>query len=252
MNVYKNISYRESLRFLGRGIYRFFRFQPFTFLKRVRIYLQDLQTFLKLHPSEEKIILYPELNEKLDYTPVDPVFFYQDTWFAYHIFRIKPSHHYDVGSSLMTMGIISQNIPVTFIDIRPPRGVSLPNFYFLKGSIVNLPFPDEYVETISSLCVIEHVGLGRYGDDLDPQGSEKAIQELIRVIKKKGYLFLSTLVGRENRIYFNAFRTFARAYLLELFQNTEIIEEKYIYDFYLLDEYDPQKEGVGLYLLRKK
>jgi SAM-dependent methyltransferase len=53
--------------------------------------------------------------------------------------------------------------------------------------------------------VAEHVGLGRYGDPLDPEGTEKALRELMRVLAPGGQLLLSIPVGRE-RVCFNAER----------------------------------------------
>jgi hypothetical protein len=34
--------------------------------------------------------------------------------------------------------------------------------------------------------VVEHIGLGRYGDPIDPDGDLKAISELKRVVQKRG------------------------------------------------------------------
>lgn len=65
--------------------------------------------------------------------------------------------------------------------------------------------------------MIEHVGLGRYGDSLDPQGSVKAARELVRVLTPGGRLLLSTPVGRE-RVQFNAHRIFAPATVLSMFR----------------------------------
>ena len=67
------------------------------------------------------------------------------------------------------------------VDICP-WSLPLDTVEFRKGSILNLPFEDATVPSVSSLCVVEHIGLGRYGDPLDPYGSEKAIQELKRIV----------------------------------------------------------------------
>jgi len=138
------------------------------------------------------------------------------------------------------------------IDIRPPD-IELPNLFFKKGSILELPFEDNSLESLSSLCVVEHIGLGRYRDTLDQYGSEKALKELHRVLKLEGILLFSIPVDRENKIYYNAHRSFTREYLIELFSGFEILEEKYIYGNRMYDFYDKSKGfGTGLYMLKKK
>ncbi|HQU32261.1 MAG: DUF268 domain-containing protein [Planctomycetia bacterium] len=195
--------------------------------------------------------LYPCLEDRVSCTPVEPTYFFQDAWAARKIFQDKPSHHYDIGSSAKAIGIISQFVPTTMIDIRPLE-LKLDNLFFQKGSILALPFADNSIESLSSLCVVEHVGLGRFGDDFDPWGSEKAIKELKRVLKIGGNLLFSVPVDNENRVYFNAHRAFTREYVLELFQDIELIEEKYIYGSTLHDNYDRSKKfGTGLFQFKK-
>ena len=137
------------------------------------------------------------------------------------------------------------------IDIRPPN-VTLPDLNFMQGDILCLPFPDNSVESLSCLCVVEHIGLGRYGDKLDQFGSEKAIKELQRVMKPGGMLLLSLPIDAENRIYFNAHRAFTKQYVLELFQGWSLRDEKYQYGDNLSEEYHPEKGfGTGLYYFAK-
>lgn len=91
--------------------------------------------------------------------------------------------------------------------------------FFKKGSILELPFEDNSIQTLSSLCVVEHIGLGRYGDPVDSFGSEKAIKELKRVLQVGGIILFSVPVDNENKIYFNAHRAFAREYILLVKRN---------------------------------
>jgi SAM-dependent methyltransferase len=191
------------------------------------------------------------LDDKTSFTPIDPVYFYQDTWAARKVFELNPKNHCDIGSSAKTIGILSQFTPITMIDIRP-LPVVLPNLKFIKGSILNLPFENNSIESISSLCVVEHIGLGRYGDPVDNFGSEKSIVELKRVVMVGGVLFFSVPVDKVNTIYFNAHRAFTRSYLLSLFCDFELIEEKYQYGYELIDCYDADRGfGTGLFMFRK-
>jgi SAM-dependent methyltransferase len=195
--------------------------------------------------------LYPRLFDKTAMTGVDPVYFYQDAWCAKKIFETKPSHHVDIGSHLPTIGIISQFVPTTMVDIRPLT-VTLPGLSFTEGSILDLPFKDGEVASLSSICVIEHIGLGRYGDPLDQFGSEKAAAELSRVLAPGGSLYISVPIDSENKVYFNAHRAFTREYILKLFETLKKGEEKYIYRHELCDTYDPIRGfGTGLFWFKK-
>jgi len=223
-------------------------FDILTFFREYRSYIYQSQNFnFDLSPR----FVYPCLTDRTATTPIEPTYFFQDTWAAGKIFQIKPSHHYDVGSSVKTIGILSQFVPTTMIDIRPIE-LELQNLYFKSGSILNLPFEDNSIESLSSLCVVEHIGLGRYGDPIDPWGSEKAIQELTRVLKPGGNLYFSVPVDQECRVYFNAHRAFTRDYVLELFQEMKLSEEKYIYGRTVQDKFDAAKGfGTGLYHFTK-
>ncbi len=194
---------------------------------------------------------YPCLTDKTESTPLDPVYFYQDTWAAKKIFEMKPEHHYDVGSSAKTIGIISQFVPTTMVDIRPVE-LKLENLYFTKGSITALPFDDGSIGSISSLCVVEHIGLGRYGDPLDQFGSEKAIAELVRVTKPNGNIYFTVPVESQNRTYFNGYRSFTVSYIHKLFNHCELIEQKFIYGNAVTDQHDSISDaGIGLFMFRK-
>jgi SAM-dependent methyltransferase len=195
---------------------------------------------------------YPCLTDRTETTPLDPVYFYQDTWAARKIFEVKPAHHYDVGSSAKTIGIISQFVPTTMVDIRPVE-LQLQNLYFTQGSITALPFEAGTIESISSLCVVEHIGLGRYGDPLDQFGSEKAIDELVRVTRAGGNIYFSVPVESQNRTYFNGYRSFTRTSLIDHFSNCQLIEECYIYGKQITKEHNPKSDnGIGLFMFRKK
>ena len=193
--------------------------------------------------------LYPCIGEDTEETHIEPIYFYQDAWAFEKIVYQKPELHVDVGSHHKFVALLSKVLPVTMVDIRP-LSLPLDTISFKQGSILKLPFEDESLESISSLCVIEHIGLGRYGDPLDSEGTEKAIAELKRVVKPKGNLYLSLTIDDENKVFFNAHRTFTEESLLFLFNPFEVVEKRYIYgNQYLGNRRDGF--GVGLYHLRR-
>jgi hypothetical protein len=54
---------------------------------------------------------------------------------------------------------------------------------------------------------LEHFGLGRYGDPIDPVGHERGIANMALLVQPGGTFYLSVPIGRE-RVEFNAHRVF--------------------------------------------
>src|SRR3954454_19144361 len=77
--------------------------------------------------------------------------------------------------------------------------------------------------SVSCLHVAEHIGLGRYGDPLDPDGTRKAAAELARVLAPDGQLLFSGPVGRP-RTCFNAHRIHAPHDVVAMFDGLELSE----------------------------
>lgn len=172
--------------------------------------------------------LQPCLGDWSTHTPFDAHYFYQGAWLARRVISSKVARHVDIGSSVLTMSVLSAQVETTFVDYRPLKA-TLPGLTSIAGNILDLPFADGSVNSLSCLHVIEHIGLGRYGDPIDPQGSVKAALELQRIVSAGGKLFLSLPVGRE-RICFNAHRVHAPASVLKMFPQMKLVEFSYVDD----------------------
>lgn len=134
-------------------------------------------------------------------------YFWQDLWAAEELISQGVEVHVDIGSRLD--GFIAHVLPtciVTYVDLRPLQ-LEHKNFVFLRGSILELPFASDSVASLSCLHVIEHIGLGRYGDPVDPEAHIRSADELARVLAPGGRLLLGTPVGVE-RLCFDAHRVF--------------------------------------------
>jgi SAM-dependent methyltransferase len=184
-------------------------------------------------------------------------YFHQDLWAARILFSRQVNRHVDVGSRLD--GFIAHILPfcqVTYVDIRPLQS-ALEGLEFKQGSILHLPFEDNSIPSLSCLHVIEHIGLGRYGDPVDPNGYVHAARELVRVLQPGGLLLLGTPVGRE-RLCFDAHRIFDPQTVVNLFQPLILGEFRVINDYGDLaapgtpfEEAQEFRYGCGLFSFRK-
>lgn len=167
-------------------------------------FIRDIIHYKKKNPEAKLVTtnLFPILDEKVSFTPFDAHYFFQQIWAFKNIMKAKPKEHVDVASTYELSGYLSTIVPTTFIDLRPINS-QLENLTIKRGDILNLPYKNNEITSLSCLHVVEHIGLGRYGDPIDPNGTKKACKELARVLAKGGKLYFSTPIGKD-RICFNA------------------------------------------------
>jgi ubiquinone/menaquinone biosynthesis C-methylase UbiE len=145
---------------------------------------------------------------------------------------------------------------VTVIDVRPLYS-TISNLDFVQGDMTQLPYSDNSIESLSSLHVVEHVGLGRYGDQVDPRGHLQAISELQRVSRPGGRLYFSVPIGTKEHLEFDGHRIFAVQTILKAFNQMKLISFSYIDDQGDLHEFKNPSEvpdlryGCGLFELSK-
>ncbi len=137
----------------------------------------------------------------------DRHYVYHPAWAARILSSGHAKSHVDVSSSLQFVAVLSAYLRVFFFDRRPVR-LTLPNLAVGAADLLHLPFADATVDSLSCMHVIEHVGLGRYGDSLDAEGDLKAFTELRRVLAPGGSLLVVVPIGTP-RICFNAHRVYA-------------------------------------------
>jgi SAM-dependent methyltransferase len=176
--------------------------------------------------SERKIDVlwkdrYPCLSDNTKTTYFDRHYIYHPAWAARVLAETKPLEHVDISSTLNFASLISAFIHVRFYDFRP-ADLQLNNLKTGESNIINLPFDDESIISLSCMHVVEHVGLGRYGDSLDPNGDVKAMSELKRVLAKDGNLLFVVPVGKP-KVMFNAHRIYSYEQIMEYFQGLRLI-----------------------------
>jgi len=146
-------------------------------------------------------------------------YFHQDLLIARRIREANPRRHVDVGSRVD--GFVAHVAVFRQIDVFDIRtlDVQVPNIRFLQADMMK-ELPDHLAgccDSLSCLHVLEHFGLGRYGDPVDFLGHEKALANLTRMLEPGGTLYLSVPIGPQ-RIEFNAHRVFSVETLLGLLE----------------------------------
>jgi SAM-dependent methyltransferase len=164
--------------------------------------------------------LYPCLGDDTAATGFDRHYTFHTAWAARAVAAIRPEVHHDVSSAIYFSTITSAFVPVRFYDYRPAK-LDLSNLTCGRADLAKLPFESDSLQSLSCMHVVEHIGLGRYGDALDPDGDLKAMNELKRVVKPGGNLLFVVPVGGQARILFNAHRIYTvemiRAYFEDRF-----------------------------------
>lgn len=131
-------------------------------------------------------------------------------WAARQIAASGAGRHVDFGSYVYFAGILSAFVKrVTFCDIRA-LGTEIPGLESKEADLMRIPWATEALPSVSCLHVLEHVGLGRYGDALDANGDLLAARELWRVLAPGGRLLIVLPTNREPRVCFNAHRIYSR------------------------------------------
>ena len=205
-------------------------------IKKICLYYCFINDFIKFKSKSNNKSRFnldwkhrnPQLFHKTNNTSFDTHYVYHPAWAARIIEKTKPSKHIDISSILYFSTILSAFIPVEFYDYRPAN-LKLSNLISKKADLTFLPFENNSIESLSCMHTVEHIGLGRYGDPIDPDGDIKAMNELSRVLAMDGNLLFVTPVGKPT-IQFNAHRIYSYDQIINYFPTLTLKEFSLIPD----------------------
>jgi len=191
---------------------------------------------------------------------IDSHYFLQDILMAKIIINTTPKIHYDIGSRIdgLISHLIVGGISVHEIDIRELKsieiGYGIPRLQFEQADATGLlSIEDDSIDSLSSCHAVEHFGLGRYGDEIDPTAWEKGLMAMQRVMKTNGKLFLSVPIGKEEKLVFNSCRIFYPKTIVETLDKMTLQEMYIIHDFKVYQyswsdfEMEKYKDIIGEY-----
>lgn len=182
-------------------------------------YIADYRKFIKLSKGNTDFIIkdnYPCTKDKFLSSGISSGhYFNQDIYVAREIFKAHPIKHVDIGSridGLIAHLVVFRELEV--FDIRPMDN-EVKNVVFRQVDFMNeARIIENYCDSISCLHTIEHFGLGRYGDEIDPNGHLKGFKTISRMLKPNGIFYFSVPMG-PSLIEFNAHRIFGLKYLID-------------------------------------
>lgn len=224
---------------------------------------EDMAAYSAMNTRPEFAIdnntLYPIITEKYTMNSGMSEYFWQDLWAAKQIIAGGIKEHWDIGSRVdgFIAHLLAAGIKVNMIDVRPFPGTAENLHTIVDDATMMRNFEDDSITSLSALCSLEHFGLGRFGDPVDPEACFTCFSQIQKKLKKGGKLWISLPVGQD-RVEFNAHRIFYADTIvkcfaeLKLVEYSVIIDRKIQYDAYL-HAYDDWSDNyvIGMFCFEK-
>ncbi len=163
-------------------------------------------------------------------------YFHQDIRVSSLIYQNKPPNHLDIGGRIDGfISNISIFMKVDVLDIRK-LNINKKNINFIEGDIMSNDFNlNKKYKSVSCLHTLEHFGLGRYGDKIDPKGYLTGFKNIYDLLDNDASLYISFPISNISRTEFNAHRIFKVKDILKWIDYLNIDDLKLI-SFDLIDD----------------
>lgn len=171
-------------------------------------------------------------------------YFHQDLLVANFVYKRNPRMHVDVGSRVDGfVAHVASFRRIDVIDVRDLQSTGHQNIVFRKANLLDSRALEVKTDSLSCLHVLEHIGLGRYGDPIDPLGHKRGFNCLLDMLEKEGFLYVSFPIGRADEVHFNAHRVFHPRSVLEWPANKGALE---LIRFDFVDDHGALHQEVNL------
>lgn len=248
----KYLDFRMNAHQLG-----LFPINPVKFV-RIPRYIRERKAYLRMGGFISRN--YPMLSEYSK--PAGTAaghYFHQDLLVAQYIFQANPNRHIDIGSRIDGfVAHVAAFRKIEIYDIREFSNSDHPNIVYSQANLM-LGAGKGVTDSLSCLHTIEHFGLGRYGDPINPEGHKTGFNNLIEMLKPSGVLYISFPIGMKNEVHFNAQRVFHPRDVFSWAPNkVHLLRFDYVDDFGALHKnFDVLnsnldiRSGCGIYTFKK-
>lgn len=191
-------------------IYRIFKYIGldlkilFSFIANLPNFIFDLLKFRQQHKIQD---IFPILSEK-KFTQFDKHLFQLDLIVAQEIYNENPKNHLDIGSRVD--GLVAHLASFRKVDVLDIRELNISykkNITTITKDLLEIDYSKINYDSISSVGCIAHIGLGRYGDKIEPEGDKKALKIISKILNYNGILYLAVPTGKE-KVVFNSHRQY--------------------------------------------
>ena len=231
-------------------------------LRNIPRYISNLREFKRI--GGQVTNLYPiisDFNEQAG--SARGHYFHQDLLVASFVNRANPERHIDIGSRIDGfVAHVASFRRIDVMDVRKLDNAGHENIAFFQADLTDPNSAHENItDSISCLHAIEHFGLGRYGDPLDPNGHIKGFNNILRMLKENGMLYISFPISNQNEVHFNGLRLFKvddifgwvkSDYKLDLLRFDYVDDNGNLHrDVNIKTEVIDVENGCGIYTFRK-
>ena len=129
----------------------------FSVFSELGYYVKSKRAFKKADTENQKYETLPIFFQRREST-FDRHYVFQAYWASRLIKENSRNlnYHTDISSNVSYVVQLSAFIPVHFIEYNPPK-MELEGITLVKGDLLNLPFEDASVKSISCMHVLEHI-----------------------------------------------------------------------------------------------
>lgn len=216
-----------------------------------------LKSFVRSRPSWTTLLLseriYDELESGREHKyPRSHPYLTGMQYVLQHLRELAPCSVLDIGSPLAqnVAAACMPGVNVTVLDVRPHDDAEMLGLTWRNATATELPFAAASWSVVTSLWVMGHVGDGRYGDALEPDGDLEMVAEISRVLCQGGTAIIGPgLVDAVPGNIFNLHRIYTWPWLREAFDDCgfDVLDEQ---DLHVSQEWFIE-HGDGVKLSRR-
>lgn len=228
---------------------------------RIR-FLREYLAFKKAGGKVDKLFpIYADYREQAG--SATGHYFHQDLLVASYIRNSNPERHIDIGSRIDGfVAHVASFRPIEIIDVRELSDTGHENIRFKRMDLMKPDSVEKSIcDSLSCLHAIEHFGLGRYGDPVNPRGHLMGFSNLLMMLKSGGTLYISFPISHTDEVHFNAHRVFSPESILSWQSEVpiDLLSFSFVDDAGRLHKEVPltavpsdTRYGCGIYTFRKR